>query len=187
MSKTKDLPKASDTADTQPGTAEPVALNEFGQPLKRHRPLTWRKTRPNRDGSRKAKHPDSFVYRPHMNRRGVPDGWAGLKQEATTIRDIAEAQAEVIVQKAAETGVMPCDPYAPPETREGMVAAALKEAMALVLNPTSTARVRGDAARIVLDYTAAKPAGAYVEAISEAQRLLEALTAQAKARQVSAD
>jgi hypothetical protein len=84
-----------------------------------------------------------------MGRQGVPDGWAGRKEEVSAIRTQAAQEGAEAVQELRRQGLLLND--------DPRAVEALALACAVVRDPTEGTTTRAIAARLVLAFTKAKP------------------------------
>ena len=110
---------------------------------------------------------------PQITRRGVPDGWAGRGDELRACRAAAKITAKVLVQKMIDKAIIVAD-----ERAEAALAASIEvviardEATNLYAHPV---KERLTAARLVLDFTKAKPASTQKLEVTKAEDFLAAL------------
>lgn len=86
--------------------------------------------------------------RGRLNRRGVPNGWAGRRDEVTEIRRNSHTEAERIVEVVMPEAESEDDEYA---------AIAMKELLAMVLDTTGPTSFRLGALKTALRYLVPKP------------------------------
>lgn len=110
-----------------------------------------------REGGRKAFR-NYFEKHGHFpGRKGVPDGWGRRGKECKAIREAAAVEAKGLVQTMKDKGII--DPDIDPRAQEslefavGVVRAKDKDG-----NPAYAVKDHLTAARLILDFTKAKPA-----------------------------
>ena len=84
-----------------------------------------------------------------LTRLGVPNGWAGKREEIANIRRNSQTEAEMLVEEMERTGYWRADCV---ESRVVMT-----ELMKMVVSEIYTVRIRMSAMRLVLTYTQARP------------------------------
>jgi hypothetical protein len=100
--------------------------------------------------------------RGRLNRRGVPNGYAGEGHELSLIRENARCNAERVVERVTD------------DDWDWRAKLAMQALFALALDPTLPAKIRIRAARTVLEYLAPKPvAEKAITAAGDPVRLLE--------------
>ncbi len=109
-----------------------------------------------------------------MGRRGVPDGWGGRADECAALRQAAFEDAKEIVSIMIEQGIVSEDAAAN-EALQFAVSAVRGKSMDEKNRPLFGPRERLAAARLVLDFTKAKPAQKSEIALTKAEDFLAAL------------
>lgn len=100
-------------------------------------------------------------------RKGVPDGWAGRKKEVSDIRAFHRAEATEIIKVMVEKGIV---------NEDALANEALQFAISVVRDgQTFQSRERLNAAKIVLDFTKAKPATKTEVTLNKAEQFLAEL------------
>ena len=111
-----------------------------------------------------------------FSRLGVPNGMR--KEEAVKLWNVAEKQADKIIQTLKAEGVLPETAAAAqstvpvPDTEAGMAEAVLREALKLALGPTGT-RAKLSALDIILKYTRLPPMSVLKLATGDAVSVLD--------------
>ena len=100
-------------------------------------------------------------------RAGVPDGWAGKRQEVTELRAAAHEQAETVTGRLVNAGSLLGDADAE---------AALRVAFRIVYDESAKGELRLSAINIVCSYLKPKPTQKIAVTTSEAERWLAAVT-----------
>lgn len=106
-----------------------------------------------------------------MHRRGIPDGWAGKKKKAIRARAKAQKEAKRIIEIMVEKNLV--DP-------DALGNEALQFAIEVVRDKTSHRRDSLTAARLVLDFSKAKPASKSELTVNKAEDFLAAVLASDK-------
>jgi hypothetical protein len=84
-----------------------------------------------------------------LTRLGVPNGWAGQKEELGEIRRNSQTDAERLAEDMEVRGVWV------PDCLESRI--AMREAVEMAINPLHPVRVRLAAMRVILEYAMPRP------------------------------
>jgi hypothetical protein len=84
-----------------------------------------------------------------LTRHGVPNGWAGKKEELAEIRRNSQEGAERLIGRMAAKGVFVPDNW--------QAELAMTAAVAMVLNKAYSTMTRMRAVRVILEYSQVKP------------------------------
>jgi len=115
-----------------------------------------------------------------FTRKGIPDGWAGQREQLQIVREWAEERAEKEVNHMIETGVL-----AAGTTDEDMGNEAIQAALAIVRakdddgKPAYTGAIRVSAMRLVADFCKSRPITRVAASVIKAEDWLTALAASA--------
>lgn len=133
-------------------------------------PLTEAKWQARRDGMRQRNAEGK------MGRSGIPDGWAGKREEINALRAKASAEAKEIVKKMAEDGVI--NPGEDPRGEEALeFAISVVRAIDEKGKALYTIRDRLAANRQVLDFAKGKPSTKIEATVAKAEDFLAILAA----------
>ena len=119
-----------------------------------------------------------------LTRKGVPDGWAGRKQELITIRENAAAEAKEIVATMVEKGLLDA------ADDEALGNEAIQHAIAIVRAQDEegkfahTVRDRISALAIVAKFTKATPVQKTAITLNKAEDFLAVLASEAAAKRM---
>lgn len=112
-----------------------------------------------------------------LNRRGVPNGWAGQKEEITTIRRNSQTDAERLADDLDTLGMLdPQDSVDACLAREAITALA-----AIAFDTTQTAATRLTSMGLLLHYVRPKPAQKTAVTLESGADFLSGLAAKAAA------
>jgi hypothetical protein len=103
-----------------------------------------------------------------LNRHGVPNGWAGRKDEIAEIRRNSQTEAERLTEAVFE-----------PDCREARI--AMTAAMQIALSPVEHPKHRVTAMRLILQYTVPPPVQRAALASGDVQGFLRRLADQRRA------
>ncbi len=112
-----------------------------------------------------------------LTRLGVPNGWAGKKDELTTLRRNSQTAAERLIDDMTTLDMMP----PPGETDDDLAREALQAAAEIAFNPAGEAAARLRAVRLLLTFTRPKPAGRTAVGFVDGMAFLNGLAAEAAA------
>lgn len=108
-------------------------------------------------------------------RRGVPDGWGGMKKELQAARETAKIEAKEIVTHMRAKNMVPGEDPRAEEALEEMIAIVRARSKDDPDKPVHTTKDRISAAGLVLAYTKQKPATKADVRVSRAEDFLAAV------------
>jgi hypothetical protein len=114
-----------------------------------------------------------------LTRRGVPNGWAGRREEAETAQRNSQSDAE----RLAETIWEIADPHS---NEHPYVIEAMSTALQVAMDPTTPASVRLKAWRLWLEFNMPRPTAREIMQADDPLAFLTAMADAAKARKTTA-